>query len=182
MGRANGCRDCGIRSQKAVMIVFGIDPGSIYTGFGVIKQQGKNCIRLDSGRIYTGKEVFSERLVNIWQHLNALLITHAPDHVVIEEIFVAKNAQSALKLGQARGVCLLAAKISGAQIHAYNTRLVKKSITGYGQAEKGQMQFMIEKILNLNTKPSEDEADALALALTHIAVGKSEKVKIKETV
>ena len=94
---------------------------------------------------------------------------------------MARNAQSALKLGQARGVCLLAAKQSGAQLSAYATRLVKKALTGYGQAEKGQMQFMVAKILGLASIPSEDEADALALALTHGIVNqRSKKETIKE--
>ena len=129
------------------MIICGIDPGSIYTGFGFIQKQGKVFIRVDSGRIYAGKGDFADRLNVIWQHLKQLLILHQPTHVVIEEVFMARNAQSALKLGQARGVCLLAAKQSGAQLSAYATRLVKKALTGYGQAEKGQMQFMVAKIL-----------------------------------
>ena len=165
------------------MIVFGIDPGSIYTGFGIITKQGKAWARLDSGRIYAGRGSFSERLGVIWQHLSQLLKTYQPHHVAIEEVFLAKNAQSALKLGQARGVCMLAAKMHEAKLFEYSTREVKKSITGYGQAEKKQIQYMVGKILNLQVVPSEDEADALALALTHGTVMENNmKFKIKERV
>ena len=148
------------------MLFFGIDPGSVYTGFGVVECCGSAIRFVDGGRISVGRDAFSERLLRIYTALTQLMRTHIPNFVSLEEVFVAKNPGSALKLGQARGVCLLAASQSGAKVCEFSTRFVKKAITGSGRADKAQMQYMVSKLLRLQHRPSEDEADALALAFT----------------
>ena len=106
-------------------------------------------------------------MLKLYEAMSQLMQQHMPHTVVLEEVFVAKNAQSALKLGHARGVAMLAAAQTGARIVQYPTRVVKKAMTGTGSAQKAQMQFMVRRLLNLEQVPSEDEADALALALMH---------------
>ena len=116
-------------------IVFGVDPGSVYTGFGVVCLQGRAVKHVDSGRICAGRSGvdFPARLVKIYQDLTGLLVQHQPDCIAIESVFSQVNVASALKLGQARGVALLAcAQHCRGSISEYSPRAVKKSVTGYG--------------------------------------------------
>lgn len=150
-------------------IYFGIDPGSVYTGFGVVRKQGAKLVHVDSGRIVAGRsgvDDFGQRLFRIHTDLQALLVQHAPHFVALEKIFSHVNVASALKLGQARGVALLAcAQYSPACVYEYTPKAVKKGMTGYGAATKMQMQYMVQKLLGLDCALSEDAADALALAM-----------------
>ena len=150
-------------------IFFGIDPGSVYTGFGVVKKQGAKLVHVDSGRIVAGRsgvDDFGQRLLRIHTDLRALLTEHSPHFIALEKIFSHVHVSSALKLGQARGVALLAcAQYSPVCVQEYTPRAVKKGMTGYGAATKEQMQYMVQKLLGLDCALSEDAADALALAM-----------------
>ena len=149
------------------MIVLGIDPGSVYTGFALIKRESKGCQYVDSGRIRLGTGDFAQRLALLYAQLKSLVSTYKPSVLALESVFVSKNVQSALKLGQARAIPLLLAGEFAMAVCEYSPRQVKKNITGSGSAEKAQVQFMVRRLLALTANPSEDEADALAIALTH---------------
>jgi crossover junction endodeoxyribonuclease RuvC len=154
------------------MIVIGIDPGSRVTGYGVVSRQGGQlqCIEYGVVRgICRGKpNELHDRLPRIYSGLRECLTLHPPDAVALEGIFHAVNAQTALKLGQARGVALLAAAQTGAEIFEYSPLQVKKAVVGYGRAEKSQVQLMVARLLGLKEKPHpHDAADALAIALCH---------------
>ncbi len=148
-------------------LILGIDPGSVYTGYGIVKFANNKPIHIISDRISCGRGEFHNRLEQIYTELTELLQSHQPDMIAIESVFVQKNAMSALKLGHARGVAMLACTQSQKKIYEYAPRQIKKAITGYGAAQKAQMQYMMRAILNLNYTPSEDAADALAVAITH---------------
>ena len=154
------------------MIVIGIDPGSRVTGYGVISRQGSRlqCIEYGVVRgICKGESnELHDRLPRIYSGLRECLTSHPPDAVALEGIFHAVNAQTALKLGQARGVALLAAAQTGAEIFEYSPLQVKKAVVGYGRAEKSQVQLMVARLLGLKEHPRpHDAADALAIALCH---------------
>jgi crossover junction endodeoxyribonuclease RuvC len=150
------------------MLVVGIDCGSISTGFGVIEEKGQRLSALDFGAIRPKAGLpHPDRIEFIFRKLTAILATHSPDVMAIEDLFMAKNAQSALKLGQVRGAIIVAAKLRGMKVREFSPTLVKSAVTGYGRAEKSQVAFMVTKILGLRSKPaSEDASDALALAIT----------------
>ena len=154
------------------MIVFGIDPGSRITGFGVIDVKGSQIQCLDYGAVKgirrgAGND-FPARLQRIYEQLVTCLKKHRPAVVAVEDVFHAVNAKAALRLGQARGVALLAAAKSGASIFEYSPLEVKKAVVGYGRADKQQMQMMVSVLLRLDKKPEpHDAADALAIAICH---------------
>lgn len=150
------------------MVIVGIDPGSRKTGYGVISVQGNHFSCLEYGVIETGDNLFPEKLRLIHSGLDALFARHSPGAVVVEEIFHAANARSALILGQARGVVLLAAAQAGIPLAEYTALQIKKSVVGYGKADKCQVQMMVRRLLNLKETPSPlDASDALAIALCH---------------
>ena len=154
------------------MVVFGIDPGSRTTGFGVIDVEGNRLQCLDYGTARGarrgGENDVPSRLRRIYRQLSLSLQKHRPEVVVLEEVFHSVNARTALKLGQARGVALLAAAESGAEIFEYSPLQVKKSVVGYGRADKQQVQLMVSVLLHLDKKPEpHDAADALAVAICH---------------
>jgi crossover junction endodeoxyribonuclease RuvC len=154
------------------MRFFGIDPGSRVTGYGVILAEGNRYRCLDYGTISTvsGKKKvpLPERLVKIYQGLKERIAHHQPDAVIVEEVFHAVNTKTALALGQARGVILLAAATQGIEVFEYSPLKVKQSVVGYGRAEKQQVQMMVKRLLNLTEEPEpHDAADALAIALCH---------------
>ena len=151
-----------------VLRIIGIDPGSRYTGYGIIEQDGQDTLHLASGRInaVSGKN-FAERLVIIYAGLEKILEEWPVEEAAVETTFTARNVQSTIKLGHARGVALLALCHVGLEIHEYAPTLVKKNVTGRGHASKAQIQQMIKMRLNLRSKISEDAADALAVALCH---------------
>lgn len=147
----------------------GIDPGSIYTGFGVVAMDSFSKIRhVDSGRICCGRDDFSVRMLKIFEGLESIIISHRPCCIVLEQVFVNKNVMSSLKLAHARGVALLAAaKFADSSIHEYTPRQVKKAVTGNGASNKEKVQEMVKILLDLSVSPSTDAADALALAISH---------------
>ncbi len=148
--------------------ILGIDPGSRITGYGVIDRRGSDLGFVACGTIQTvSGRPLAERLVEIYEGLVNVIDLHAPDIAAVEEVFVARNPRSALLLGQARGVAVLAAMKSGIMVHDYSTRVVKQAVAGYGQADKVQVQRMVRALLGLSAMPGNDAADALAVAICH---------------
>ncbi len=150
------------------MHILGIDPGSISMGYGIVRQEGRNLSYVTSGCIKVGKQSWPERLRYIFEDLSQIIMQYKPTQAAIEKVFVHKNAASALKLGQARGVAMVAAACKELPVAEYAAREVKQAVVGYGNAEKSQVQHMIKVMLNLNATPAEDAADALAVAICHI--------------
>jgi crossover junction endodeoxyribonuclease RuvC len=149
------------------MRILGIDPGSRFTGFGIIEVNGDRVTALHHGVIRTGGGDFPQRLGIIFQGILDLIAEYAPDQVAVENVFVSKNAGSALKLGQARGAAVCAAISRELPVAEYSPRSVKQAIVGRGSADKIQVQHMITVLLKLGEAPQEDAADALAVALCH---------------
>ena len=150
------------------MIILGLDPGLSTTGWGVIRAEGNRLSHIANGQISTDpKAPLAARLVVLDRALSDLLAEHRPDGAAVEEVFVNTNAQSTLKLGQARGVCLLAAARGGLEVGEYAARLVKKAVVGVGSAEKAQVQAMLRILLPGVKISGADAADALAVAITH---------------
>lgn len=152
------------------MRIFGIDPGSERTGYGCVETDGR-CHRLVAcGAIVTDRRAgFPAQLLLIYQQLTALLREHRPECVAVESLFHAVNVRSALKLGHARGVALLAAVESGHAVAEYTPAQIKLAVVGYGRAEKHQVQEMVRIILGLPEIPTpNDAADALAVAICHV--------------
>ena len=150
------------------MIILGVDPGSIRTGWGVIERRGPKLIGLAAGVIRAGEgRELHLRLQTIFEGLQAVIAEHEPTAMAVEDVFHAKHARSALILGQARGVCLLAGATANLPIAAYPPALVKRSVAGRGQAPKEQIARIVGAILQLSTLPAIDACDALAIAITH---------------
>ena len=153
------------------MRVFGIDCGTEWTGYGVVETDSDGELRpVAHGAIHLLKrDSFPHRLTIVFARLNELIATHMPDVVAIEEVFHAANTNTALKLGQVRGVALLAAATCKLPIAEYAPLLVKSAVCGYGRADKEQVQFMVTRLLNLPAPPEPtDASDALAVAICHI--------------
>jgi crossover junction endodeoxyribonuclease RuvC len=154
--------DTGIRR----LILLGIDPGSRITGYGVIDVSAKpryiasGCIRIDGDDL-------AQKLARVYAGVSELIGLYRPAEFAIERVFMAKNADSALKLGQARGSAIVCAANHGLPVHEYAARQVKQAITGNGGADKSRIQHMVMAILSLDAPPPADAADALAIALTH---------------
>jgi crossover junction endodeoxyribonuclease RuvC len=150
--------------------IFGIDPGSDCTGYGCVETDGSRHRVVLSGAIASSSLTpFPEKLLAIHQQLGALLKQCRPDCVAIENLFYATNARSALKLGHARGVAMLAAVEAGLPIAEYTPAEIKRAVVGYGRAEKHQVQQMMKLLLGLSAPPSpHDAADALAVAICHV--------------
>ena len=152
------------------MKIFGIDPGSERTGFGCIESSGSRHRLIVCGALSAPvRATFPEKLTVIHTGLAALLARHRPDCVAVENIFYARNVRSALKLGHARGVALLAAAEAGLPVMEYAPAEIKRAVVGYGRAEKAQIQRMVKLLLGLDAPPSpHDAADALAVAICHM--------------
>ena len=150
-----------------MMRILGIDPGSRFTGFGVIEVNGDRITPVHQGVIKAGTGNFPERLGIIFNGIRELVEEFTPDEAAVETVFVSKNAGSALKLGQARGAAICAVISLGVPVTEYSPRSVKQAIVGRGGADKVQVQHMITILLQLKEKPGEDAADALAVALCH---------------
>lgn len=148
-------------------ILLGIDPGSRITGYGIIEEIGSQCKYVASGCIRIQDGPLPERLARIFQGINTVIEMYSPQSVGIEQVFMARNADSALKLGQARGAAIVAAVNHGLEVSEYSARQVKQAVVGKGSAEKSQVQHMITSILKLDKTPQADAADALAVALCH---------------
>ena len=146
----------------------GIDPGSRVTGYGFVEYANSSFTYLASGCIRTPKGALCERLGVIYASVDALIQEFEPHEVAIEEVFMARNPQSALKLGQARGAAIAAVASRELALSEYAARSVKKALTGTGAASKEQVQHMVKTILGLSDTPAEDAADALAIAICHV--------------
>jgi crossover junction endodeoxyribonuclease RuvC len=148
--------------------ILGLDPGLGTTGWGLIAADGNRLSHLANGEFKTSPaSPLPARLAQIAEQLEALLAEHRPDGAAVEEVFVNKNPQSTLKLGQARGVALMLAARSGLTVGEYAARLVKKAVVGNGNAEKVQVHAMIGRLLPGVKIAGPDAADALAVAITH---------------
>lgn len=150
------------------MRVFGVDPGSRVTGYGIVDTRGGKVIYVASGCIRTPVGPAAQRLGEIFEGITSLIETHSPDQVAVEQVFLSRNANSALKLGQARGVVLAAVARAGIDVAEYAARRVKQAVTGTGAASKLQVQHMVRVLLDLSAAPRSDAADALAIAICHI--------------
>jgi crossover junction endodeoxyribonuclease RuvC len=150
--------------------IFGIDPGSERTGYGCVESDGRRHVLVACGAVAAPPgDTFPNRLARIHSELSALLTSHRPDCVAIENVFHAANVRSALKLGHARGVAMLAAVEAGCDVVEYTPAEIKRAVVGYGRAEKHQVGQMVKLLLGLNAAPSpHDAADALAVAICHL--------------
>jgi crossover junction endodeoxyribonuclease RuvC len=154
------------------MIILGLDPGLGTTGWGVISSEGNRLRHIANGQFKTdAKQPLPARLVAIDTAIAALIIAHAPVGVAVEEVFVNDNPQSTLKLAHARGVILLCAARGGLTVGEYAPRLVKKAVTGVGNAGKDQVRAMVERLLPGVVISGPDASDALAVAITHAHLG-----------
>ena len=150
------------------MKILGLDPGLGTTGWGLIEAQGNRLSHIANGELKTKTaEPLPARLADLAGQLEALLAEHRPEAAAVEEVFVNKNPQSTLKLGQARGVALMCAARSGLEVGEYAARLVKKAVVGSGNAEKAQVHAMVGRLLPGVAIAGPDAADALAVAITH---------------
>lgn len=150
------------------MIILGIDPGSRITGYGFLKKQGSKLIHIDNGAIFApAKQPLEIRLKKIFEDLNQLIGKYQPDVAAIENIFHAKNVNSALKLGHARGVALLASAMHHLPLSEYTPLQVKQAVVGYGRASKDQVQQMVKMLLGLPQPAEENASDALAVGICH---------------
>lgn len=150
------------------MLIIGLDPGLGTTGWGIVAKQGSRLSHIANGQVKTDpKRPLAERLVALDRELTDVILRHSPDSGAVEEVFVNANPQSTLKLGQARGICLLALARTGMPVSEYATRLVKKAIVGTGGAEKAQVQAMLKVLLPGVKLAGADAADALAVAICH---------------
>jgi len=147
--------------------ILGIDPGSRQTGYGLVDSDGQQSQHVDSGCIYVKGENFPERLGYIFRRVSELIVEFQPDELSIEQVFVNKNVDSALKLGQARGAAICAAVNAGLSVHEYTPKAVKSAVVGTGNATKEQIQHMMSMLLKLEKGLQADQADALGIALCH---------------
>ncbi|NME36076.1 MULTISPECIES: crossover junction endodeoxyribonuclease RuvC [Fusobacterium] len=152
------------------MKILGIDPGTAIVGFSIIELENSSLKLLDYGCIYTDKNLsMNDRLLIIFNELEKIINKYSPDHMAIEELFYFKNNKTVISVGEARGVILLAGKKNNLSIYEYTPLQVKIGITGYGKADKKQVQLMVKTILKLKEIPKPDDAaDAIAIAITHI--------------
>lgn len=153
--------------SQALTIILGIDPGSRITGYGIVRQQGRQISYLGSGCIRTVVDDIPGRLKLIYAGVSEIITQFQPDCFAIEQVFMARNADSALKLGQARGAAIVAAVNQSLPVFEYAARQVKQTVVGTGAAEKSQVQHMVRSLLKLPANPQADAADALAIAITH---------------
>jgi crossover junction endodeoxyribonuclease RuvC len=161
------------------MIILGIDPGSITLGYGVIEKQGNKLTHLENGAVYMKKEPLSVKLEMIYNQINDVINQYKPEVMSIENIFYAKNIQSTIKLAHARSIPILLAKQKNIPIFQFSPLEVKKSVTGYGRADKSQMQDMIRILLKLPEIADPDASDALALAMTYAHLPNFERDKYR---
>ena len=153
------------------MRVLGVDCGTEYTGFGVVELcPDDTLVCLTCGAIkLSPREALPRRLATIFERLGVIIQEHRPDNVAIEDVFYALNVKSALKLGQVRGVAMLAASSAGLEVTEYSPLSIKSAVVGYGRAEKPQVQHMVTRLLKLAEIPEPpDAADALAIAICHL--------------
>ena len=152
------------------MLVLGIDPGTAITGYGLVREEEDGLVLVGCGVITTpADQPLPQRLQAIYRGLTAIIGEHRPDQVAVEELFFSRNVRTALSVGQARGVVLLAAAEAGLPLYEYKPLEVKQTVAGYGGADKRQVQEMVRLLLDLEQVPEPDDAaDAVAVAVCHI--------------
>ncbi|SCW59563.1 MULTISPECIES: crossover junction endodeoxyribonuclease RuvC [unclassified Pseudomonas] len=148
-------------------LILGIDPGSRITGYGVVRDTGRGCVYVASGCIRTGAGELHQRLQIVYRGVREVIQTYGPVTMGIERVFMARNADSALKLGQARGAAIVAGAEENLEIAEYTATQVKQAVVGTGAANKEQVQMMVMHLLKLVSKPQIDASDALAIAICH---------------
>lgn len=153
--------------RNPALRILGIDPGSRITGYGVIEVQGRRTVYVGSGCVRVEDDGFPERLRAIFDGIGAVVAEYAPTEIAVEKVFVQRNVDSALKLGQARGAALCAVMTQSLPIAEYSPAEIKKALVGRGAADKRQVQHMVKTLLQLTDSPQSDAADALACALCH---------------
>ncbi|UCG64456.1 MAG: crossover junction endodeoxyribonuclease RuvC [Deltaproteobacteria bacterium] len=150
------------------MLVLGVDPGSLITGYGLVKKEGGTLSYVAGGKIsFPHPWPFHQRIHRIFISLVEIIETYHPEEMSIEDIFFAKNVKSALKIGHVRGAALVAAVQCGVKVFEYTPLQIKQSVVGYGRATKEQVRAMVKLLLKLDTQFSLDTADALAVAICH---------------
>ena len=151
------------------MLVLGVDPGSLVTGYGLLEKKGNQMTCVHHGAITSARHVpFYERIHKIFRSMVEIMEHYRPQEMAIEDVFFAKNVKSALKIGHARGAVLVAAVESDVKIFEYTPMEIKKSVVGYGRATKEQVRSMVQVILGLKTHPGLDTSDALATGICHL--------------
>lgn len=151
------------------MIVLGVDPGSIVTGYGLIEKKQNQMSCIHAGTISSSNKIpFYKRIHKIYQSMIDIMERYHPQEMAIEDVFFAKNVKSALKIGHARGAVLIAAVENGVKIFEYTPLEIKQSVVGYGRATKDQVRSMVQVILKLEKEPGYDTSDALATGICHL--------------
>lgn len=152
------------------MIVLGIDPGTAIAGYGVIHSENDSLTMITYGTVTTPSDwSLPRRLLEVYQGISQLLTTYHPEAVAVEELFFGRNVKTALSVGQARGVCLLAGAQANIPVYSYTPLQVKQAVVGYGKATKQQIQQLVRVLLRLDHIPKPDDAaDALAIAICHV--------------
>lgn len=162
--------------QHAAIRILGIDPGLRNMGWGVIEVSGSRLAYVASGLVHSNeKAALAQRLRQLYEGLLAVIAAHEPQEAAVEETFVNRDPQSALKLGQARGIALVAPALAGLPVAEYAANLIKKTVVGTGHADKAQIAMMVKFLLPLSEAKSADAADALAVAITHAQLRISRK-------
>jgi crossover junction endodeoxyribonuclease RuvC len=164
-----GASDRSARRAVVSRRILGIDPGSLVTGWGIVESVGNSLSHVACGTIATaGAQAQGTRLSLIYRGIQQIIVRYHPDGISLEKVFFARNPQSALKLGQARGVALLAAAESQLDVYEYSSNEIKSAVVGYGHATKEQVQKMVASLLHVSEKMAVDAADALAAAVCHV--------------
>lgn len=159
----------GVELSQGRERILGIDPGTVATGWGIVEMAGSSLFHVDHGTIGSSSSMGQgERLKRIYNGLQEILARYRPQGISLERVFFARNAESALKLGQARGIALLSAAEGGIAVHEYASAEIKLAVVGYGQASKEQVQKMVASLLHLPEPIPADAADALAAAICHL--------------
>jgi crossover junction endodeoxyribonuclease RuvC len=154
--------------QQAAIRIIGIDPGLRNMGWGVIEASGSRLVFIASGLVHSNEKAeLAKRLRQLYEGLAGVIADHGPAEAAVEETFVNRDPQSALKLGQARGIALVAPALAGLPVAEYAANLIKKTVVGSGHAEKAQIAMMVKFLLPRSDAKSADAADALAVAITH---------------
>jgi crossover junction endodeoxyribonuclease RuvC len=159
--------------EVAVIRVLGIDPGSQRTGYGVVDAAGSRLTYVASGVIRTAQADFAVRLCEIFRCMQTIVSQYQPQEIAIEKVFVNRNPDSALKLGQARGAAICGTANAKVEVFEYATRQIKQAVVGTGSAEKTQVQLMMRSLLKLDGPVAADAADALAAAVCHALRGRA---------
>ncbi len=165
------------------MLVLGIDPGTAITGYGLVSKEDDALTLVDYGTITTPQEApLPQRLQTIYRELREIVSQHQPTAAAVEKLFFSKNVRTALSVGQARGVALLAVADAGLPLHEYTPLQVKQSVVGYGRATKEQVQKLVQMLLDLDFVPQPDDAaDAIAVAICHIHSARLEAMLAEES-